>query len=300
MAKDPYDILGVAPTASADEIKKAYRRLAMKLHPDMNPGDPSGESRFKDVASAYRLLRDPDRRKRFDAGEIDETGAERPQQHFYRDFAQSGHADGYSSDSGFADFAQGEDPLAELLRRSAHARANRRGPDLHFRLPIALADSIQGAMKRLTMPDGGTLDVTIPAGLVDGQKLRLKGKGARGSGSGGPGDALIEVEVAPDPRFTRDGDDLLYEASISLPEAVLGGRIRIPTPAEDVTLTVPPESNGGTTLRLQGKGAPRRGGGRGDLRVRLRIVLPKPVDSELKAFVADWTAGKAFNPREEA
>ena len=156
MAKDPYDILGVAPTASADEIKNAYRRLAMKLHPDMNPGDPSGESRFKDVASAYRLLRDPEKRKRFDAGEIDETGAERPQQRFYRDFAQSGHADGYSSDAGFADFAQGEDPLAELLRRSAHARANRRGPDLHFRLPIALAESIQGAMKRLTMPDGGT------------------------------------------------------------------------------------------------------------------------------------------------
>jgi DnaJ-class molecular chaperone len=300
MAKNPYDVLGVAPTASADEIKKSYRRLAMKLHPDMNPGDSSGESRFKDVANAYRLLRDPERRKRFDAGEIDETGAERPQQRFYRDFAQSGHADAYASDAGFADFAQGEDPLAELLRRSARARANRRGSDLHFRLPIAFAEAILGTTKRVTMPDGGTLDVTIPEGLVDGQVLRLKGKGIPGAGGGGPGDALIDVEVVPDARFAREGDDMVYEAPISLTEAVLGGRIRVPTPTEDVTLTVPPESNGGTTLRLKGKGAPRRGGGRGDLRVRLRIVLPKPVDAELKTFVADWTAGKGFDPREEA
>ncbi|HET8691865.1 MAG TPA: DnaJ C-terminal domain-containing protein, partial [Steroidobacteraceae bacterium] len=119
-------------------------------------------------------------------------------------------------------------------------------------------------------------------------------------GTGKPGDALVEVEVVPDPRFTRNGDDLLYEAPISLTEAVEGGRIRIPTPTEDVTLTVPPDSSSGTTLRLKGKGAPKRGGGRGDLRVKLRIVLPKPADPALKAFVADWEAGKAFNPREEA
>lgn len=296
--KNPYDILGVTPTASADDIKKAYRRLAMKLHPDMNPGDPKGEETFKDVANAYRLLRDPEKRRRFDAGEIDEAGAERPQQRYYRDFAQSGQADAYANDAGFADFAEGEDILAELLRRSARARNNRHGADLRFRLPVTLAESIAGATKRVTMPAGGTLDVTIPAGILDGQSLRLKGQGAPGSGAAG--DAIVEIEVVPDPRFARDGDDVLYEAAVSLTESVQGGRIRVPTPTEDVTLTVPPESSSGTTLRLKGKGAPRRGGGRGDLRVKLRIVLPKPVDPALKAFVANWEAGKAFNPREEA
>lgn len=298
--KDPYEVLGVPSTASADEIKKAYRRLAMKLHPDMNPGDASHEARFKDVANAWRLLRDPDKRRRFDAGEIDATGAERPQPRYYRDYAHSPQADAYANDEAFADFAEGDDPFAELLRRAAQARANRRGADLHFRLPVTLAESIAGGVRRVTLPAGGTLDVTLPAGIVDGQTLRLKGKGTPGSGHGGPGDALVEIEVAPDPRFARDGSDLLYEAPVSLTEAVEGGRIRIPTPTEDVTLTVPPDSSSGTTLRLKGKGAPKRGGGRGDLRVKLRIVLPKPADPALKAFVADWEAGKAFNPREEA
>jgi DnaJ-class molecular chaperone len=298
--KNPYEILGVAPTASAEEIKKAYRRLAMRTHPDMNPGDASGEETFKDIANAWRLLRDPDKRRQFDAGEIDETGVERPQQRYYRDFAQSSQADAYANDAAFADFAEGEDPFAELLRRAAHARANRRGRDLRFRMPVTLAESIEGVTKRVTLPAGGTLDVAIPAGIADGQALRLKGKGAPGTGSGGVGDAIVEVEVLSDPRFARDGDDLLYEAPISLTEAVEGARIRIPTPTEDVTLTVPPESGSGTTLRLKGKGAPRRGGYRGDLRVKLRLVLPKPADPALKAFIAEWEAGKAFNAREEA
>ena len=298
--KDPYEVLGVPSTASAEEIKKAYRRLAMKLHPDMNPGDATVEARFKDVANAWRLLRDPDKRRRFDAGEIDAAGAERPQPRYYRDFAQSPQADAYASDGAFADFAEGEDPFAELLRRAAHARANRRGADLHFRLSVTLAESIAGTVRRVTLPAGDTLDVTVPAGIVDGQTLRLRGKGTPGSGSGKPGDALVEVEVMPDPRFTRSGDDLLYEAPISLTEAVEGGRIRVPTPTEDVTLTVPPESNSGTSLRLKGKGAPKRGGGRGDLRVKLRIVLPAPADPALKAFIADWEAGRAFDPRAEA
>jgi DnaJ-class molecular chaperone len=297
--KNPYEVLGVAPTASAEDIKKAYRRLAMKTHPDMNPGDASGEEIFKDIANAWRLLRDPEKRRRFDAGEIDETGVERPQQRYYRDFAQSPQADAYADDAAFADFAEGEDPFAELLRRAAHVRANRRGEDLRFRMPVTLAESIAGATKRVTLPAGGTLDVAIPAGIADGQALRLKGKGAPGAGSGRAGDAIVEVEVLSDPRFARDGDDLLYEAPVSLTEAVEGARIRIPTPTEDVTLTVPPESGSGTTLRLKGKGAPRRGGGRGDLHVKLRLVLPKPADSALKAFIADWEAGKAFNPREE-
>jgi DnaJ-class molecular chaperone len=297
---NPYEVLGVAPTASSADIQKAYRKLAKKLHPDLNPGDKAAEEKFKEVAGAYDLLSDAEKRKRFDDGEIDATGAERPQHHFYRDYATSDHAHPYTSDSGFADFTDADDALAELLRRGGRARTNRRGQDLHYRLPIAFVESITGANKRLTLPDGGTLDVTIPPGLTDGQVLRLRGKGAPGAGTGGHGDALIEVEVLPDRRFTRDGDDIHMELPISLSEAVLGGRIRVPTPTGDVAMAVPKGSNTGTTMRLKGKGAPRRGGGHGDQFVKLKVVLPKAPDPELETFVSNWEKGKTFNPREDS
>ncbi len=298
MADNPYDLLGVAPTASAAEIQKAYRKLAKQHHPDLNPGDKAAEDKFKEISAAYNLLGDAEKRKRFDAGEIDASGAERPQQRYYRDFADTDEGHPYANGGGFSDFIDEEGGFAELLRRAQRAQANRRGEDMHYRLAIEFPEAITGAKKRISLPDGGTLDVTIPPGLVDGQVLRLKGKGAPGTGKGGPGDALIEVDILPDARFAREGDNITLELPISLAEAVLGGQIRVPTPTGEVTMTVPKGSNTGTTLRLRGKGAPRRDGGSGDELVKLKVVLPKPPDPELEAFVSTWAKAKDFNPRE--
>jgi DnaJ-class molecular chaperone len=303
MSDNPYDILGVKPDASAEQIRGAYRRLARKLHPDLNPGDRAAEERFKRVSAAHDLLGDPDKRARFDRGEIDASGAERPQRtHFYRDLA--GHAGSgphaYASDAGFADLADADDLLAGLFGRAgtrSGARMRMRGGDLRGRLALDFLEAVNGTTKRLTLPDGSTLDVTVPPGTRDGQVLRLRGKGGAGIGGGPAGDLLVEVEVGPHRRFTRKGDDIHFELPVSLPEAVLGGRIEAPTPAGPVSVTIPKGANTGTVLRLKGRGVPRPDGSRGDAYATLRVVLPDRPDPELEAFAARWAAGKAHDPR---
>ncbi len=301
---DPYTVLGVARDASQDAIRKAYRALAKKHHPDLNPGNKDAEERFKQISAAYDILGDAEKRARFDRGEIDASGAETPRQNYYRDFAEAGPGGGaqrYESREGFADFAENDDIFAELFGRRAGgggAHIRMRGADLPFHLHVDFLDAVNGATRRLSLPDGSTLDVAIPAGIRDGQMLRLKGKGRPGIGGGPAGDALIEIEVVPHPVFRRDGDDIRIDLPVSLTEAVLGGRVDVPTPTGTVTMTIPKNSNSGTILRIRGKGVARRDGTRGDEYVTLSIQLPKTPDPELEKFAADWDGGKRYNPRE--
>ena len=295
MPADPYQTLGVKKDASQDDIQKAYRRLAKKLHPDLNPGNELAEERFKEVSQAYDLLGDPGKRARFDRGEIDASGAERPRQRYYRDFAEG--ASSYASDSGFADFGA-DDFLSEIFGRQARGNLRMRGQDVHYRLPLGFLDAINGGKQQLTLPDGSVLDVAIPPGTRDGQILGLRGKGRPGIGGGPPGDALIEIEVRPHHIFTRKGDDIHVELPISLKEAVLGGKVSVPTPSGAVTMTVPKWSNTGTVLRLKGQGAPKPGGGRGDEYVALKVMLPERPDPELEKFVSQWAPVDARGPRQ--
>jgi len=298
VSADPYEVLGVKRDASPEEIQKAYRGLAKKLHPDLNPGNREAEERFKQVSSAYGILGDPEKRAEFDRGEIDASGAERPQHRYYRDFAGAGgDYDPYATDAGFADFAQADDVFANFFRRGGRARVRMPGADVQYRLLVEFLEAVNGATKRITLADGSSLDLTIPPGAHDGQILRLRGKGQPGIGGGPPGDALVELAVQPHRFFTREGDDIRLELPISLAEAVLGGRVAAPTPTGPVTMTVPKGSNTGAVLRLRGKGVARPDGSRGDEYVTLKVVLPQSADPDLEAFVRDW-AGKTYDPRQ--
>jgi DnaJ-class molecular chaperone len=291
--KDPYEVLGVERVATQDEIRRVYRRLAKKLHPDINPGDKAGEARFKEISAAYDLLSDEDKRRRFDAGEIDATGVERPRERrFYKDFAGAGGAAAYDNRSGFADFAEADDLFADLLRRQRRAR----GADLRFTLAIEFLEAVNGTTKRIAMPGGAPLDVTIPPGIEHGETLWFGGKGGAPAGEGDPGDVLIRIAVKPHKFFVREGEDIHLELPITLKEAVLGAKVRVPTPTGTVLLTVPKWTNTGAMLRLKSKGVPRSGG-RGDQLVKLKVVLPDPPDAQLEAFLAAWTPAIEDDPR---
>jgi DnaJ-class molecular chaperone len=302
MAEDLYTVLGVAKTASAAEITKAYRKLAKKLHPDLNPGDKAAEEKFKKITAAYGIVGDEDKRKRYDAGEIDASGQETPQRRYYREYAGGEEGARYRSSAGYEDIGAFSDLFGDLFgerggRGSAGGRRfSMRGQDTQYRLEVEFLDAVNGTKTRITLPDGGTLDVTIPAGVTDGQVLRLRGKGNPGLGEGEPGDALIEIVVKPHPVFKREGDDIAVEVPITFDEAVLGGKVEVPTIGGRVSVTVPPGANTGQTLRLKGRGVNRKGAA-GDQLVKLSVVLPESIDDDLKSFAERWRESNRYDPR---
>ena len=295
MAVDPYTVLGIKKDASQDDIQKAYRRLAKKLHPDLNPGNKRAEEQFKEVSAAYDLLGDADKRARFDRGEIDASGVER------RNIASIATSLIAAVPTTRTTPVLPTSPPTMIFSRrfsAATGRANirMRGADVHYRLALDFLDAINGGKRQITLPDGSVLDVNIPPGTRDGQILRLRGKGRPGIRGGQPGDALVEIEVRPHRIFTRRGDDIHVDLPISLSEAVLGGKVKVPTPTGVVTMTVPKWSNTGTVLRLKGKGVPRLDGSKGDELVTLKVMLPEEPDPELEKFVAHWRG--TYSPRQ--
>ncbi len=311
--RNPYEVLDVKPDASEAEIRATYRKLAKKFHPDLNPGNKQAEARFKEISAAYDIVGDKEKRARFDRGEIDASGTERPPNPYgdYRHYAEADAGERYRG-SGFrgAENMSQED-LEDLFSFfGSAARGGRagdggerqfrmRGEDRLYRLQVEFLDAINGGQKRLDLPGGKTLDVRIPAGLRDGQILRLSGQGDPGIGGGPPGDALIEVHVEPHPLFRREGDDIHMELPVTIAEAVLGARVAVPTVDGSVTMSIPADSNAGRVLRLKGKGAPKPGlkGERGDQYVALKIVLPEPADPELTAFLKNWGPSHRYDPR---
>jgi len=302
MAEDLYSVLSVPKTASAEDITKAYRKLAKKLHPDLNPGDKAAEEKFKKVTAAYDILGDAEKRGRYERGEIDASGQETPQQRYYREYAGGEDGARYRSTAGFEDIGAFSDLFGDLfgerggMRGGRGARFSMRGSDAQYRLDVDFLDAVNGTKTRITLPDGGTLDVTIPPGVADGQVLRLRGKGNPGVGEGEPGDALIEIHVRPHPVFKREGNDIVLEVPITFDEAVLGGKIEVPTIGGRVFATVPPGSNTGQTLRLKGRGIKTKGSA-GDQLVKLSIILPDRIDDDLKRFAETWREAHRYDPR---
>jgi len=306
MNTDPYEALGLTKAATADEIKKAHRKLVRSSHPDLHPDDPGAEDRFKAISAAYEVLKDPETRARYDAGEIDGLGAERPQRQYYRDYADAPD-NVYQQRRGFGQNADPADIFAEILRNRSRAPGgsdfgggsySAAGPDARYSLEVPFLDAVRGAETRITLPDGQSLAVRIPQGLEDGQTLRLRGKGAPGFGGGPAGDALVTVLVGVHPVFRREGDDILLSLPITFDEAILGGKVTVPTIDGPVGLTIPPGASSGRILRLRGRGVARAGRKtKGDQMVELQIVVPKETDAGLREFLTEWRKTHTFDPR---
>jgi DnaJ-class molecular chaperone len=315
--RDPYEVLGVPRGASAAAIKSAYRKLAKKHHPDANKNDPKSAARFSELNSANEIIGDEGKRKQFDRGEIDADGKPRFQGFPGGDPRARGASPGGGFESrtfrtgGAGGFGGGgfEDILNSMF--SGAARAGRPGAgntfefdpggialdlDLSVAMSVSLEESVNGVEKRVRLPTGKELNVKIPAGVVAGQQIRLKGQGETAPGHP-PGDLLITVSIAPHAFFKIDGSDLRVDLPIALYEAVLGGKVRVPTLGNAVELSIPKNTSSGRTFRLKGKGLPKAGGAAGDLFVTIRIMLPDGNDAELETLMQKWRDGRPYNPR---
>lgn len=290
MAKNPYEVLGVNKDASEADIKIAYRKLAKKYHPDLNPGSKDADAKFKELNAANDVLSDKVKRAAFDRGEIDTDGQlRRPEQkrHSYRDFADGPQGGRYHFSGGDFNLSDFEDLFGGLGGR--RAGFGQPSADVHYIIEVDFLEAARGAIKRITMPDGKILDITIPEGIEEGQQLRLKGQGRQTLKAG---DAHVEVHIRSHPFFTRKGNDISIEVPIALQESILGAKIEVPTIHGPVGMNIPKGAASGMTLRLKGKGT--KGG---DQYVALKLVLPPSSDTELEEAIRKWSLTHAYNPR---
>lgn len=303
---DPYEILGVAKTAPQDEIKKSYRKLAKKYHPDMNPGDKEAEKKFKSVSHAFDLIGTPESRAKFDRGETDEQ-QQRQYEEFVKNQGKGGSRSYYNPFEGgedhfsfsFGDEMGGEDLFENLFGSSRRGRArgtNYPGEDVIYKMDVEFKEAALGAERVITLPNGKNLKVKIPAGIESGKKLRFKGQGSLGTGKGAPGDAYVEIQVRPLDGFKRVGNDIEVEVPVSFIEAITGAEIKVPTIDGEVMVNIPAGVSTGSKLRVKGKGA-GEGNSRGNQIVILKVVTPKVVDPALRSAVEALKGQFNYNPR---